>query len=84
MGFMRQLQSHKVIFENFANNFLKVGDVVELKLPQRRGVDKKDDEDTILDKELSGRYFVTAKALSFELDKVKMDVECLKDSILED
>ena len=84
MGFMRQLQSHKVIFENFANNFLKVGDVIELKLPQRRGVDKKDDEDTILDKELSGRYFVTAKALTFELDKVKMDVECLKDSILED
>lgn len=81
---LRQMNAMSVSFEAFSNHKVKVGDVVKIIIPQKRGIDKKSDTmDTLIDKEISGHYIVAAKRIEFEMEKVKMQVQCVKDSALE-
>jgi hypothetical protein len=81
---LRQMNAMSVSFEAFSNHAVKVGDVVELFIPQKRGVNKNSDtSETLTDKEISGKYIVAAKRIEFEMEKVKMQVQCIKDSALE-
>ena len=80
---LKQIQTMNISIETFSNSKIKVGDVVEMIVPQRRGIDKKDNLKRLLDNELSGRYIVGAKSLHYTMDEVKMQMQLIKDSVLE-
>ena len=82
-GMLRQIQTMSISIEVFADNEIKVGDVLEIKMLQKRGAESKDTLKKLLDRELSGRYLVAAKALHFTVDEVKMQLQLVKDSVLE-
>ncbi len=79
---LRQLNSMTATFEIFNNTAIKVGEVVDLDITQKRTINESDTADDIKDKELSGRYLVSAVSLKYDLEQVKMQVEAIKDSIL--
>lgn len=82
-GMLKQIQAMSVSFECFSNNQVQVGDVVEIIVPQKRGVDNKDTLKTMLDNEVSGRYLIAAKSIKYDLHEVKMQIQAIKDSALE-
>lgn len=79
---LRQLNAMTATFEIFNNTAIKVGEVVDLDITQKRTINESDTADDIKDKELSGRYLVSAVSLKYDLEQVKMQVEAIKDSIL--
>lgn len=81
---LRQLNAVSVTFEAFNNIAVQVGEVIDFDMPLRKTTNESDNEKDIRDKELSGRYIVTSKALKYDLERVTMEVEAIKDSILED
>lgn len=83
-GMLKQIQSMSVSIEVFADNSIKVGDIIELKVLQKRGTNSNDTLKKLLDLEISGRYLVAAKALHFMVDEVKMQLQLVKDSTLEE
>lgn len=81
---LRQLGVITATFEIFNNKAVKVGEVIDLDIPLKRTVNDNDTADDLKDKELSGRYLVSAVGIKYDMEEVKMQVEAMKDSILGD